>query len=248
MYVLYVYICICKCVYTYALYVYIRIYICTHTHTYLHKTFFQESPEVLDALAFVAAIRGLRGAVGSAEVSAKKPTKKILGSRRRWEQDDAEESVGVKDEGGAGGGMQMGEEEKIVFGGGDVKEEEGYFNNAGDGYGEEGGDEALVAEEMVDSMWVMGLVSGGLMCAVVHGLMFALVIYGGPSLLQVEKSQLSAKEPYRHYSQKSPILYEKRGLHYLHKRPTFYPQMSIIRKRAVRDAWKCVVAAGAMCL
>jgi len=154
-----------------------------------------------------------------------------LGSRRRWEQDDAEEAVGVEDEGGAGGGMQMGEEEKIVLGEGDVEEEEGYFNNAGDGYGEEGGEEALVAEEMVDSMWVMGLVSGGLMCAVVHGLMFALVIYGGPSLLQVEKSPLSAKEPYRHYSQKSPTLYEKRGLHYLHKRPTLsanehYPKKS----------------------
>lgn len=79
----------------------------------------------------------------------------------------------------------------------DADKYERYDDEAGDAYGEDVDDEEMEAEtagavqetgDAPDGLWLLGLVAGGLITSLVHALTFALVIYGGPSLLQACES------------------------------------------------------------
>ena len=109
---------------------------------------------------------------------------------------DAEQQ-GERQSGGAGGfapsdlGEKAGQEVEMPTGDAD-----GYYDEeVGDVYEEDfdddemaAGDVAVDVAEVPDGLWLLGLVAAGLMASLVHALAFALVIYGGPSLLQACES------------------------------------------------------------
>ena len=106
---------------------------------------------------------------------------------------DAEEQ-GERQSGVAGGyapsdlGEKAGQEVEMPTGDAD-----GYYDEE---VGEEdfdddemaAGDVAVEETEVPDGLWLLGLVAAGLMASLVHALAFALIIYGGPSLLQACES------------------------------------------------------------